>query len=168
MPQLWSCSRTPVSQLTIQLKTRDGPTLCQGSWRTCFQPLTTSRPVSPHRARQKAGDFARIVLQVGVERHDEFAAGRPESRRQRRRLAEIAAKANAVHPRIVRGQPAMISQEPSVEPSSTKTISSAYPWASATSASSVVQPAQALAFVVDRDDGGKHEGTRRLEASGGI
>ena len=46
MPQLWSCSCTPVSQLTSRLNTRDGRTLCQGSCRTFFQPLTTSRSFS--------------------------------------------------------------------------------------------------------------------------
>ncbi len=33
-------------ELTIRLKTRLGPTLCQGSCRVCFQPLTTSNPSS--------------------------------------------------------------------------------------------------------------------------
>ena len=40
-----SCGRAgprPSVALTIQLNTRDGQTLCQGSWRTFFQPLTTS------------------------------------------------------------------------------------------------------------------------------
>ena len=46
MPQLWSCSFTPVSALTSQLNTREGRTLCQGSCRTFFQPLTTSRSFS--------------------------------------------------------------------------------------------------------------------------
>ena len=66
-------------RLTIQLKTRDGMTLCQGSWRTCFQPLTTSRPLL-HR-RQEAGNLVGIVLEVGVERHDQLAPGLRRSRR---------------------------------------------------------------------------------------
>ena len=53
MPQLWSCSFTPVTQLTSQLNTRLGKTLCQGSWRTFFQPLTTSSP--PLTAARKRG-----------------------------------------------------------------------------------------------------------------
>ena len=103
MPQLWSCSFTPVSQLTIQLNTRDGSTLCHGSWRTFFQPLTTSR--SCCHLGQETGDLVRVVLQVGVERHHQLAAGRGEAGAQGRRLAEVAAKADAAHPRVARRQP---------------------------------------------------------------
>ena len=54
---------------------------------------------------QEAGDFARIVLQVGIERDDQFARGRVKTGRESRRLAEIAAEANAAHARIGRRQP---------------------------------------------------------------
>ena len=53
--------------------------------------------------RQKTGDFARVVLQVGVERHDQLAAGRMEAGAQRRGLAEIAAEPQTADARIAVG-----------------------------------------------------------------
>ena len=55
---------------------------------------------------QEAGNLARVVLQVGVERHHQLAARGLEAGRQGRRLAEVAAKADAAHARIGGGQPA--------------------------------------------------------------
>ena len=101
-PQLWSCSFTPVSRPTSQLKTFDGHRLCQGSWRSTFQPLTTSKPVV--ELGQQLGNLGGAVLQVGVDRDDRFAGRRVEPGAQRRRLAKIAAKADAHHARIALGE----------------------------------------------------------------
>ena len=57
IPQLWSCRRTPVTRPTIQLNTRLGSTLCHGSCRTFFQPLTTSSPPAKSQ-RGSAGSRA--------------------------------------------------------------------------------------------------------------
>ena len=55
---------------------------------------------------QEPGDLVRIVLEVGVEGHHQLAAGLGEAGAQGRRLAEVAAEADAAHLRIGRGQPA--------------------------------------------------------------
>ena len=67
-------------------------------------PAADDVAVSFHRG-QEPRDLARVVLQVGVERHDQFAAGGAEAGAQRRRLAEIPAKANSSHARIGFDQP---------------------------------------------------------------
>ena len=55
---------------------------------------------------QEPRDLVRIVLQVGVERHDHLAADQGEAGAQGGRLAEVAAEANAADLRIGRGQAA--------------------------------------------------------------
>jgi hypothetical protein len=42
--------------------------------------------------REEAGDFTRIVLQVGVDRHDDLTLGVSEAGRERGRLAEVPAQ----------------------------------------------------------------------------
>ena len=98
MPQLWSCSFTPVNALTIQLNTREGNTLCQGSCRTFFQPLKTSRFFSI--SARKSRDFVGIVLEVGVEGHHQFAARLGKARTQGRGLAKVAAEPQTRDPRV--------------------------------------------------------------------
>ena len=53
---------------------------------------------------QEAGDLGRVVLEVGVEREDPVAPRCLESRRQRGRLAEVAAEPDRADPRILRGE----------------------------------------------------------------
>ena len=88
--------------LTIQLKTRLGPTLCQGSCRVRFQPLTTSSPWSS-RSRKRgisAGSSWRSPSRVKT-----ISPRRGlEPGRQRRGLAEVAAEADRPDPRVALGQ----------------------------------------------------------------
>ncbi len=44
--------------------------------------------------RQETGNFGRIVLQIGVERHHQLAPGLGKTGVERRGLAEVPAKAN--------------------------------------------------------------------------
>ena len=109
----------------MPLKTRLGQTLCQGSCRDLL-------PAADHvealgQGRQEARDLVRVVLQVGVEGEDDLAAGGAEAGRQRGRLAEVAAEADAVDARVAPGQLGMTSQEPSRLPSSTKMTSRSRP-----------------------------------------
>src|SRR5207248_1127196 len=57
------------------------------------------------QGRKEAGNLARVVLEVRVEGHDEFAAGGLEPGGQRRRLAEIAPEADAANPRVAAREP---------------------------------------------------------------
>src|SRR5262249_53004023 len=59
-----------------------------------------SLPAADHvetgvQCRQKTRNFARIILQIAVERDNDLAARRSETSRQRRRFAEITPQANA-------------------------------------------------------------------------
>ena len=49
---------------------------------------------------QEAGDLAGIVLEIGVQGHDQLAAGLGEAGAQGGRLAEVAAKADAADVRV--------------------------------------------------------------------
>src|SRR5262245_8410934 len=53
---------------------------------------------------EKAWDFLRVVLQVGVKSHDDLAARSLKARRECRGLAEVAAEADAAHARILHGE----------------------------------------------------------------
>ena len=53
--------------------------------------------------REEARDLGGIVLQVGVEGQDAVALRGVEAGRQRRRLAEVAAEADAVDVGMLRG-----------------------------------------------------------------
>ena len=59
-PQLWSWSRSPLTQPTRRLKIRDGRVLCQGSSRGVFQPLTTSAPARPVAGSARRASMAGI------------------------------------------------------------------------------------------------------------
>src|SRR5262249_15486995 len=50
---------------------------------------------------QKAGDLGRVILQVGVHGEDGIAASVGETGGEGGRLAEVAAKADAAHARVV-------------------------------------------------------------------
>ena len=92
----------PVSQLTIQLKTRLGSTLCQGS---CRAPLPAADDVDlPSSVREEPGNLGRVVLEVAVEGEDDLAAAGRETRGERRRLAEVPPEADAPDPRILGGK----------------------------------------------------------------
>src|SRR4051812_30398076 len=52
------------------------------------------------QGRQETRNLVRIVLQVGVHRKDDVAAGRAEASREGRRLAEVPAKAQAMDIRM--------------------------------------------------------------------
>ncbi len=81
-----------------------GPDLVPGVVTHAFPAADNIQPFARldiPQHRQKSGDLSRVILQVGVEGENDFAAGGPESRRQGRRLAEIAAKANAVYFRVL-------------------------------------------------------------------
>ena len=53
---------------------------------------------------QKTRDLAGVVLQIGIKRYDEFAAGRFEAGGKSRCLAKIATEADASDARISRRQ----------------------------------------------------------------
>ena len=109
---------------------------------------------------EEARNLGGIVLQVGVERHDDVAAGRGEAGRQRGRLAEVAAKADAVDTlACCRASSAMTSHEPSVLPSSTKTTSTSRSPGGAPSPRSRRGAAiEAVLLVVDGNDERDHSG----------
>ena len=54
---------------------------------------------------EKTGDFVRVVLEVGVERHDDLAARGREARRERGGLAEVASEADSVDAGVFFRQP---------------------------------------------------------------
>ena len=82
------------------MKTRDGQDLVP---RIVADLLPAADAVEPFvDLGQEAGDLARVVLQVGVERDDQVAAGGVEAGREGGRLAEIAAEADAADARIGR------------------------------------------------------------------
>ncbi len=56
--------------------------------------------------RQKAGDLARVVLQVGVERHHELAARGPKTGTEGGGFAKISPEPQAADSRIFDGQAA--------------------------------------------------------------
>src|SRR6185437_10810602 len=132
MPQLWSCSQTPVTAPTIALNRRLGHTLCHGSWRTFFHPLTTSRP-SPSAARKRGiswGSSCRSASRVRMEvpaaalNPAARAAALPKLRRKRMPRTRGSAPLSF----------SMTFQEPSLLPSSTKITSIRSRLAAATSA----------------------------------
>ncbi len=59
----------------------------------------------PFHHGEQPGDFARVVLQIGVEGDNEFAAGGAETGAERGRLAEIAAEANPADSLVGFNQP---------------------------------------------------------------
>ena len=69
-----------MSAPTSQLKTLDGPVLCQGSWRTCFQPLTPSRPrsISARKRGISRGSSCRSASSVTTS--SPWAASKPALR----------------------------------------------------------------------------------------
>ena len=121
MPQLWSCSRTPVSQLTSQVEDAAGQDLVPGIVADALP--AADDVVAIGDGAEKTGNLGGIVLQVGVEGQDHVAAGRVEAGGQGRRLAEVAAKADAVHLRYLAARLAISRHEPSRLPSSTKMTS---------------------------------------------
>src|SRR5208337_1515024 len=129
-PQLWSCSLRPVRQLTSQLNTRLGQTLCQGSFLTRFQPLTTSNP-SSSLARNfgiSAGSSCRsasiwsTTCPSAASNPAASAAALPKLRRKRMPRIRGSAVANR----------RILSHEPSRLPSSTKITSRESPCVAAT------------------------------------
>ena len=60
--------------------------------------------VSLFELGEKAGNLGRVVLEIAVERENQFAPARLEPRREGRRLAKVAAKPDRPHPRIALGQ----------------------------------------------------------------
>ena len=81
-----------------------GPTLCQGSWRTCFQPLTTSRSL-PRVARKRAHLLGSSWRSASRVRMTSPRAG-TKAGGQGRRLAKIAAKPDTLNPGCALGQAA--------------------------------------------------------------
>ena len=88
----------------MPLKTRLGQTLCQGSWRVRFQPLTTSKPCV--ELVEEAGDLGGVVLEVGVEGEDDVASGGLEAGGEGGGLAEVAAEADGADAGVGGGEPA--------------------------------------------------------------
>ena len=66
-------------------------------------PLPAADDVVPFvELGQEPGDLGRVVLEVAVEGEDDRALRRPEARRERRGLAEVAAEPDAPDPRVGR------------------------------------------------------------------
>ena len=142
----------------MALNTRDGHTLCHGSWRSFFQPLTTSKPSV--QLGQETGDFLGIVLQVGVEGHQALAAGLGETGERAAALPKLrrkrmpctrgsAAARRADHvPRTVAG--AVVDEDDfdlvALRRHHVGQLA--------------VQRLQAIGFVENRDDDGEHGGGR--------
>src|SRR5262249_38800008 len=67
--------------------------------------LPTAHHVQPLAERlQELRDFVRIVLQVPVHSQDTITPGGAKTGRGRRRLAEVAPKANALNPGMLAGE----------------------------------------------------------------
>ena len=107
---------------------------------------------------QEAGNLVGVVLEVGVQRHDQFAAGLGEAGAEGGRLAEVAAKADAAHARVAGRQAAdhlpgavagAVVDEDHVQ---VVAVGRGH------LAQLAVQRLQALGLIEDRNDDGKHRG----------
>jgi hypothetical protein len=107
---------TPVKRRSIPLISRDGSVRPHESRRAC----AAARDVEPDSTAATSLGCPRAVLEVAVHRHDDLAARRDEARVHRRVLAEVALQRTPRHARVGRVQPLDASNDPSVEPSSTK------------------------------------------------
>src|SRR5262245_9973963 len=98
--------------MVVQLDAGQPPHQCvEDSARQDFMPGIMPRllPAADHvktrlHGLEKIRDFGRIILQISIERDEDFALRRSETRRQRRRLAEIPAQADAVYVAMVLGE----------------------------------------------------------------
>ena len=74
-------------------------------------------------AARRARDHLGRVLEVGVHEHDGVAARRVEAGRERGLMAEVPREPEQAQALVARREARAASHEPSVEPSSTRTIS---------------------------------------------
>ena len=89
-PQLTSWSRTPETAPVVQLKTREKRRRRNGSLRLRLPAGDEIEALV--ELGEHLRDLGRIVLEVGIDRHDEVSARLEESRLERGGLAEVPAQ----------------------------------------------------------------------------
>ena len=153
-PQFTSCSRTPEITPVVQLKTRENDAPQE---RVVAPGLPAGDEVEALvELREELRDLGRVVLQVGVDRHDDLAARLEEAGLERRGLPEVAAQVDHDDIRQLIVQSGSTDMLPSVEPSSTKTTSNGSSRGSSAAAISPVELLERALLVEQWNDDRDH------------